>query len=69
MKAYNLRLNPKRFIFKVDGGKFLGFMLSHRGIEANSKKCQVVIDMRSPKNVKEVQQLVGILTIISQLVL
>ncbi|RDX89573.1 hypothetical protein CR513_28678, partial [Mucuna pruriens] len=33
--------------------KFLGFMLTERGIEANPEKCQVVIDMRNPRNVKE----------------
>ena len=33
---------------------FLGFMLTHRGIEANPDKCQVILSMRSPKNIKEV---------------
>ncbi|MCI75087.1 retrotransposon protein, partial [Trifolium medium] len=34
-------------------------MLTNRGIEANSEKCQAIIDMRSPASVKEVQQLMG----------
>ena len=41
-------------------------MLTQRGIEANPEKCQTIIDMRSPKNVKEVQRLVGRLTAISR---
>lgn len=41
-------------------------MLTHKIIEVNPKKCQVVIDMRSPKNVKEVQCLIGRLTTISR---
>jgi len=43
----------------VEGGKFLGFMLTHRGIEANLDKCQAIMEMQSPWNVKEVQRLMG----------
>ena len=50
----------------MDGGKFLGFMLTQRGIKANPEKCQATIDMRSPTNVKEVQQLVGKVTAIAR---
>ncbi|RDX58067.1 hypothetical protein CR513_62640, partial [Mucuna pruriens] len=39
----------------VEARKFLEFMLIERGIEANPKKCQAIIDMRSPRNIKEVQ--------------
>lgn len=39
-----MRLNPKKCAFGVGGGTFLGFMLSHRGIQANLTKCQAVID-------------------------
>jgi len=31
-------LNPNKCAFGVEGGKFLGFMLTHRGIEANAEK-------------------------------
>ena len=30
-----LRLNPKKCIFGVRQGKILGYLVSHRGIEAN----------------------------------
>ena len=40
-------------------GKFLGFMVSQRRIEANSEKVQAILDMVSPKTVKEVQKLIG----------
>nr|KYP45943.1 Gypsy retrotransposon integrase-like protein 1 [Cajanus cajan] len=48
-----MRLNPAKCTFGVAGGKFLGFMLSKRGIEANPDKCQAIVNMRSPRNVKE----------------
>ena len=41
-------------MFGVDAGKFLGFLLTDRGIEANSDKCAAIIGMRSPISVKEV---------------
>ena len=43
-------------------------MLTHRGIEANPDKCQAIVCMRSPKNIKEVQQFLGRLTTLSRFV-
>jgi len=54
---YRLKLNPEKCVFGVEAGKFLGFVLTERGIEANLEKCAAVIAMRSPILVKEVQQL------------
>nr|KYP70898.1 Retrovirus-related Pol polyprotein from transposon opus [Cajanus cajan] len=56
---YQLKLNPDKCSFGVQAGKFLGFLLTHRGIEANPEKCSAIINMRSPSTVKEVQQLTG----------
>ncbi|XP_020228479.1 uncharacterized protein LOC109809548 [Cajanus cajan] len=56
---YQLKLNPDKCSFGVQAGKFLGFLLAHRGIEANLDKCSAIINMRSPSTVKEVQQLTG----------
>jgi len=54
-----MRLNPEKCVFGVPIGKFLGFMLTARGIEANPDKCTAIAEMRSPKNLKEIQRLVG----------
>ncbi|XP_020230287.1 uncharacterized protein LOC109811062 [Cajanus cajan] len=56
---YQLKLNPEKCSFGVQAGKFLGFLLTHRGIEANPEKCTAIINMRSPSTAKEVQQLTG----------
>ena len=61
-RGVNMKLNPGKCTFGVEGGKFLGFMLTHRGIEAYPDKCQAILDMKTPKNIKEVQQLLGRLT-------
>jgi len=54
---YRLKLNPEKWVFGVEAGKFLGFMITERGIEANPDKCAAIIAMRSPTSMKEVQQL------------
>ncbi|RDX94834.1 Retrovirus-related Pol polyprotein, partial [Mucuna pruriens] len=59
---HQLKLKLKKCSFGVHARKLIGFMLTERGIEANPKKCQISIDMRSPQSVKEVQQLVGRIT-------
>jgi len=68
LRGVNMKLNPEKCTFGVEGGKFLGFMLTHRGIEANPDKCQAILNMRSPNSVKEVQQLLGRLTALSRFV-
>ena len=54
LKQYHMKLNPGKCVFGVASGKFLGFMVSQRGIEANLEKVQAIINMASPKTVKEV---------------
>ena len=41
----------------MEAVKFLGFMLTERGIEANPDKCAAIITMRSPTSVKEVDMI------------
>jgi len=54
-----MKLNQSKCTFGVSSGKFLGFMVSKRGIEANLDKIQAILNMELPKNVKEVQSLTG----------
>jgi len=54
LRQYNLLLSLEKCVLGVDRGKFLGFMLTQRGIEAKPKKCNAIIEMRSPNSVKEV---------------
>ncbi|XP_072060402.1 uncharacterized protein [Arachis hypogaea] len=68
VRQYNMRLNPEKCAFAVQGGKFLGFLLTCRGIEANPDKCRAVLDMTSPKTIKEVQRLTGRLAALSRFV-
>ena len=54
---YNIKLNLAKCIFVVASGKFLGFMVSQQGIKANPNKVEEIIEVKSPKIVKEVQRL------------
>ena len=51
---YNMKLNPAKCVFVVTSKKFLGFMVSQRVIEANLDKVKAIIEVKSPKTVKEV---------------
>ena len=56
LRQYNMKLNLSKCLSL---GKFLGFMVSQRGIEANPEKVRAILEMSSPKTVKEVQSLTG----------
>ena len=58
-RQYNMKLNPSKCAFGVSSGKFLGFMVSHRGIEANPDKIQAILDIKPPQSIKKVQSLTG----------
>uniref|UniRef100_A0A2N9EWZ5 Integrase catalytic domain-containing protein n=1 Tax=Fagus sylvatica TaxID=28930 RepID=A0A2N9EWZ5_FAGSY len=59
LRRYNMKLNPAKCVFGVSSDKFLGFMVSQRGIEANPDKIKAILEMNPPKIVKEVQSLTG----------
>ena len=53
LRRYNVKLNLSKCAFGVSLGKFIGFMVSQRGIEANPDKIQAILRMEPPKNVKK----------------
>ena len=58
LRFYNMKLNPpSKCAFGVTAGKFMGFMVSQRGIEVNLDKIQAIMEMAPRRNVKEVQSL------------
>jgi hypothetical protein len=69
LKQYRMKLNPAKCAFGVFLGKFLSFMVSSRGIEANPEKVQAVLDMQSPRNTNQVQQLTGKITALNRFIL
>ena len=54
-----MKLNPSKCVFGVTVGKFLGSMVSQRGIEVNLEKVRAIMEIGPPRTVKEVQSLNG----------
>ena len=69
VRRYNIKLNPSKCAFGVLLGKFLGFMVSQRGIEAKPDKIQAILNIEPPRNVKEVQSLTGWVAALNRFVL
>ncbi|CAL2253630.1 unnamed protein product [Prunus armeniaca] len=59
LKDYRIKLNSTKCAFSVSSGKFLEFMISQRGIEANPEKIKAIIDMEKPKTQKDIQSPTG----------
>ena len=60
LRKHKLHLNASRCLFGVGSGKFLGYMVTHRGIKVNPDKIKVINNLQPPRNPKEVQKLTGI---------
>ncbi|CAJ2645722.1 unnamed protein product [Trifolium pratense] len=67
-RKYNMRFNPEKCTFGVKAGKFLGFYLTERGIEANPDKCRAFFEFPTPDSKKSIQSLNGMLTTLSRFV-
>ncbi|KAL0401756.1 UNVERIFIED_CONTAM: hypothetical protein Slati_4205500 [Sesamum latifolium] len=68
LRKYRLKLNPAKCAFGVQGGRFLGFMVTQRGIEANPLKIKAILDMKAPACVNEVQRLTGRIAALSRFI-
>jgi hypothetical protein len=66
LRAANLKLNPAKSVIGVRAGKFLGFMVSRRGIDVNPEKVEAISRMKSPRCLKDVQRLTGSLAALSR---
>jgi hypothetical protein len=62
------KLNPKKCVFGVLSGKLLGFMVSHRGIEANPTKVDAIRKMKGPTGKKDVMKLTGMMVALGRFI-
>jgi hypothetical protein len=68
LRLHKLRLNASKCVFGVGSGKFLGFMVSHRGIEVNPDQIKVIQELKAPRTHKEVQRLTGMTAALSRFI-
>src|SRR5215216_2564807 len=66
--TYDILLNPEKCVFGVPPGKLLGFIVSHRGIEANPAKIQALSQLAIPTDLKQVQKLAGCVAVLSRFI-
>ena len=59
LKEYDMKLNPLKCAFGVSAGRFLGFMVTQRGIEANPTHLKAILQSPAPSSKKRIQQLTG----------
>ena len=59
LRRLKLRLNTSKCSFRVELGKFLGYMVTHSGIEVNLDQIKAINNLQPPRNPKEVHKLTG----------
>ncbi|KAI5351772.1 hypothetical protein L3X38_004663 [Prunus dulcis] len=59
MRQHRLKMNPKKCVFGVQAGNFLGFLVHQRGIEVDKNKAKSIMEALPPRNKKELQSLLG----------
>ncbi|KAK0570777.1 hypothetical protein LWI29_006363 [Acer saccharum] len=59
LDQYGMKLNPTKCSFGVSSGKFLGYLVTQRGVEANPDQIRSIENIKSPKCMKDVQKLTG----------
>ena len=57
LREHKLRLNASKCSFGVGSGKFLGYMVTHKGIEVNPNQIKAINNLQPPRNPNEVQKL------------
>ncbi|GKB86656.1 reverse transcriptase domain-containing protein [Tanacetum coccineum] len=59
LKKVIMKLNPKKCSFEMEEGNILGYIVTSKGIRANPEKAKGVVNMPSPRNLKQMQRLSG----------
>ena len=68
LRKYKLRLNASKCSFGVGSSKFLGYMVTNRGIEVNADQIKAINSLQPPRNPKEVQKLTGITAVLNRFI-
>ena len=68
LRKYKLHLNASKCSFGIGSGKFLGYMVTHRGIKVNLYQIKVINDLKPPQNAKDVQKLTGMIAALNRFI-
>ena len=68
LREHKLRLNASKCSFGVGSGKFLDYIVTHRGIEVNPDQIRAINNLQSPQNLKEVQKLTKMIATLNRFI-
>ena len=68
LREHKLCLNASKCSFGVRYGKFLGYMVTHRGIEVSPDQIKAINSLQTPRNPKEVQKLTGMIAALNRFI-
>ena len=68
LRKHKLRLNASKCSFGIGSGKFLGYMVTHRGIEMSPDQIKAIHNLQPPRNPKEVQKLTGMIAALNRFI-
>ena len=68
LREHKLRLNASKCSFGVGSGKFLGYMVTHRGIEVNLDQIKAINKLQPPQKPKKVQKLTRMTTTLNRFI-
>jgi hypothetical protein len=68
LQEFQWKLNPIKCLFGVPSGLLLGFIVGHRGIEANPAKVDAIRKMAKPSNKKDVMKLTGMMAALDRFI-
>ena len=68
LRWHELHFNADKCVFGVGASRFLGYMITHRGIEVNPDQISAIERLKSPSNLKVVQVLTSMLAALNRFV-
>ena len=68
LRQHKLCLKTEKCVFGVRAGKFLGYLITSRGIEVNPDQIEAVNRLKPLSNPKEVQVLTGMLVALNRFI-
>ena len=68
LRGHKLRLNISKCSFGVGLRKFLGYMVTHRGIKVNLDQVKAINNLQPPRNPKEIQRLTGMMVVLNRFI-
>ena len=68
LREHKLRLNASKCSFRVGSGKFLGYMVTYRGIEVNPDQVKAINNLQPPWNPKEIQRLTRMMAALNRFI-